>query len=247
MENLIEQWKKDELALFKGWNFSYIKNRCIEKQPPWNYNGFAKNLVKKSKSILDVATGGGEIFSSFAPFHGNVIAIEGYKPNIAVAKKNLSSLGVKVIESEDTRIWPFKREEFDLVLNRHGGINISETYRVVENNGVFLTQQVGGDNFIDLMAEFNTKPKWTENELEIVVEKMEEIGFGIKEAKKWRGKRIFKDVGAIVYLLKAVPWIVDDFSVDSHLSYLEKLQKKLEKNGKLEFIDTKFFILGVKK
>jgi len=97
------------------------------------------------------------------------------------------------------------------------------------------------------MAEFNTKPKWPENELEIVVEKMEEIGFGIKEAKKWRGKRIFKDVGAIVYLLKAVPWIVDDFSVDSHLSYLEKLQKKLEKNGKLEFIDTKFFILGVKK
>lgn len=56
----------------------------------------------------------------------------------------------------------------------------------------------------------------------------------------------FKDVGAIVYFLKAIPWAVQDFSVDKHLDNLNRLQKKLEKDGFLKFSMGRFMILAEK-
>ena len=59
----LEQWISEEKAPFKGWDFSHIKNRKIDQKLPWNYNLLAKRLVGKSNSVLDMGTGGGEIFS----------------------------------------------------------------------------------------------------------------------------------------------------------------------------------------
>jgi len=247
--DLIQQWKKDEQAPFQGWDFSYLKGRYKEENPTWDYNSIAKKLIKKSNSILDMATGGGEILSSFAPFPKKAVAIEGYHPNVAVAKKRLKPLGVKVIEANETKKLPFKDKEFDLVLNRHGGINknsIKEIYRILSPKGIFLTQQVDGRTLKDLMKEFNTKPKWEFNTLSNVKRNLKETGFGIKEGKEWTGKIIFKDMGAIVYFLKAIPWIVDDFSMEKDLQILEKLQKRLERNGDLSFISKRFLILAKK-
>ena len=69
MANLIAEWKEEETLKFEGWDFSHLKNRKIDEKLPWNYNTLAKNLVKKSDSVLDMGTGGGKIFSSFAPFN----------------------------------------------------------------------------------------------------------------------------------------------------------------------------------
>ena len=87
-KDLIKQWKKEERMPFKGWDFSYIKNRIIEEKPPWNYAKIARQLIRKSKSVLDMETGGGEIFSSLGPFPKHAIAYEGYKPNVKVASWN---------------------------------------------------------------------------------------------------------------------------------------------------------------
>ncbi len=246
---LIQQWKKDEKSPFKGWDFSYIKKRYKEYEPSWNYKFFAKKLIKKSKAVLDMETGGGEIFSSFAPFPKHAVVFEGYKPNVSVAKKRLKPLGIKVIEVNSTPL-PFNNSEFDLVLNRHGGLNkkiIKEVYRILSPNGIFLTQQVDGRNLKDLMKEFNTKPKWEYNTLTNIKKHLKEIGFKIKKENQGSGKTIFKDVGALVYFLKAIPWIVDNFSVNKYLSVLKKLQKRLEKKGKLSFTSKRFLVLAQKK
>jgi len=245
-ENFIEQWKKDEAAIFEGWDFSYIKDRCTEKEPPWDYKSLARSLVEKSTAVLDMATGGGEVFSSLAPFPPYAVATEGYEPNIAVAKRKLEPLGVKVVNASDTSVLPFAEGTFDLVLNRHGGLNIPEIYRVLKKGGCFLTQQVSGDNLFDLLAVFNAKPRWPDNVLNVVQKEMKNTGFEIEKAEEWKGKAIFKDVGALVYFLKSIPWIIDGFSVDSHLNYLEKLQEKLEQDGGLGFTKIRFLILAKK-
>jgi hypothetical protein len=43
------------------------------------------------------------------------------------------------------------------------------------------------------------------------------------------------DVGAIVYYLKAVPWFVPWFSVDTLVSYLLRLQDRLDGGQELIF------------
>lgn len=241
---LIAQWKRDEAAHFEGWDFSYIRDRCLEEQPDWDYPALAKQLIQNSGSVLDIATGGGERFSSLAPFPGHTIAIEGYPPNVPVARKRLAPLGVQVLAANTDL--PFKEETFDLVLNRHGALNVAEIYRVLKGDGHVLTQQVGGGNLIELMDFFDVKPKWTGNVLSVLRQRMLDRGFQIERAQEWRGKARFLDVGAVVYFLKAIPWIVDGFSVASHLKYLEKLQETLESEGTLEFTYSRFLIAAKK-
>ena len=246
---LIQQWKKDEKTPFKGWDFSYLKGRIKEEKPTWNYISIAKKLIKKTNSVLDLATGGGEIFSEIlSDFRPNrLIAIEGYKPNVSIAIRKLRKYGVKLIYANETRQLPFKESEFDLILNRHGGLNIKELTRIITEGGLFLTQQVGGDNLKDLIKEFGFSPKWTSNTLMNVSKELKTAGFRIKQGKKWRGKITFKDVGALVYFLKAIPWIIEGFNVSKYLSILEKLQDRLQRTGKLCFTSERFLIMAKKR
>lgn len=242
--DLLEQWKKDEQAPFQGWDFSYLKGRWEEESPPWSYESIAIELLKKADSVLDMGTGGGEVFSSFAPFPKKAMAIEGYEPNVVVARKRLGPLGVGVIDVDESRELPFNDGEFDLVFNRHGGFNVDELSRILVPGGTFLTEQVDSRNLEDLTKEFGIRPRNEHNTSSAVRRQLTELGFKMKDFEEWTGRVVFKDVGAIVYFLKAIPWIVDDFSVRKHLPYLVKLQEKIEKESELSFSTRRFLVVA---
>lgn len=245
-KNIIEQWKKDEAAPFEGWDFSYIRERKNEEKEPWDYEALAKELVQKSKSILDMGTGGGEIFSSLAPFPEHTVAIEWYKLNVKVARKRLEPLGVKVLEVDESYELPFADGEFDLVLNRHSAFTASEVLRILRVGGNFLTQQVGGGNLNDLIAAFEATLKYKSWTLEHIKNDIQNAGFAIRDAKEWKGQIEFKDVGAIVYFLKAIPWVIEGFSVENNLKHLSQLQSKLDKGEKLVFSQVRFLVSAQK-
>ncbi|MFN2109014.1 MAG: SAM-dependent methyltransferase, partial [Anaerolineae bacterium] len=71
---------------------------------------------------------------------------------------------------------------------------------------------------------------------------IKDAGLTIVTAEDWSGAFTFMDVGAVVYYLKAVPWLVPGFSVATHLDSLLALQDKLEKEGELPFAAKKFLI-----
>lgn len=246
-QRLLKRWKKDEKAVFKGWDFSYLKKRMVSEKPPWDYLKIAKKFIRKSESVLDMETGGGEIFSLLKPFPKHTIAYEGYEPNFPIAKAKLEPFGVKVVKCKNPKKLPFRNREFDLILNRHGSMNAKEVYRILRKGGIFLTQQVtGSDDSQDLVKEFKAKRKFSNIKLENYAKQLKKAGFKIIKSKKWKGKRTFKDVGAIIYYLKAIPWIVQDFSVKKHLPILKNLQRKLEKNKKLKFDTARFLIIAKK-
>lgn len=242
----IEQWKKDERAPLEGWDFSYLKGRRFEEQPPWDYKIMAKELVIKSKAVLDMGTGGGEVFSKFAPFPPHTIAIEGYPPNVEVARRRLEPLGVKVREVNESYDLPFTDGEFDAVLNRHSAFKSSEVFRILRRSGTFLTQQVGGSDGNDLVKCFDAVPQFGDWTLDTVKKEVEKAGFNTKEAKEWIGKVEFGDVGAVVYYLKAIPWAVKDFSVDKNLKHLLRLQQKVDDGERLIFTQVRFLIYATK-
>jgi len=59
-QQLIECWKAEENELFAGWNFSYLKGRMSEDDPPWSYTDRAMELMRSAASVLDIGTVGGE-------------------------------------------------------------------------------------------------------------------------------------------------------------------------------------------
>ena len=50
----------------------------------------------------------------------------------------------------------------------------------------------------------------------------------------------------MVYFLKAVPWVVQDFNLDSNLHHLERFQYKIANGERLIFTQVRFLILANK-
>lgn len=244
-EALIEIWKHEEQQPFSGWDFSYLDGRMLEGEPDWSYSSRAAELLKQSLSVIDLGTGGGERFLELREYWPDkVVATEGYLPNFKLATEKLSPLGVKIVNIQltDFAPMPFDNDEFDLVLNRHSAFNPDEVTRILNLDGIFLTQQVHGLWAHDLLAAFDAKPQWPEATLEKYLPRLKAAGLEIINNQEWSGQLSFTDVGAIVYFLKATPWLVSIFSVESHLKYLLNLQKQLENQGTLIFTSRKYLI-----
>jgi SAM-dependent methyltransferase len=245
LDELIETWKLEEQAPFIGWDFSHLDGRMIEDQAPWSYSSRAAELMRQAKAVIDLGTGGGERYLKLRPFWPKkVVATEDYPPNFRLATQRLSPYGVRVIDVPLTDVdpLPFSDGEFDLVLNRHSGFNAREVARILAPGGAFLTQQIHGLWAQDLIAAFDASPQWPDATLDKYVPQLQAAGLAITDTQEWSGQLAFTDVGAIVYYLKAVPWLVPGFSVDTHTQYLLALQRRLENGEALAFTARKYLI-----
>ena len=242
----MSQWAKDAAAPFEGWDFSYLNQRMVEGEPPWDYAALARGACQHAQNILDVATGGGEALAALAPFAGRVTAVEGYPPNIEVARRRLGPLRIEVFKGNTASGMPFGDATFDLVLNRHGGFRPAEMHRILQPGGTYLTQQVAGDNLADLAEAFGTGQAYPQNTLDRVSEQMLALGFTLRRAENWRGTVSFLDVGAIVYFLKAIPWVVQGFDLETHRPHLMALDEQRKSGRPLVFSYTRFLIEAVK-
>jgi SAM-dependent methyltransferase len=137
---------------------------------------------------------------------------------------------------------PFANGRFDLVINRHTGYGFSEVARVLGENGRFLTQQIETAWAYDLKLAFGVQPPKKEPSLMRALRYLVQTDLWVERAQTWIGTLTFTDVGAIVYYLKAIPWLVPDFSVQSYLPYLFALQEKVDCGEKLQFCAAKYLL-----
>jgi len=244
-QGLVDAWKHEEQRPFTGWDFSYLDGRMVEEQPPWSYLARARELMRGSSAVLDMGTGGGErLLDLRDDWPKNVVVTEDYPPNIELTEERLGPLGVRVVRVALTRDgpMPFARGEFDLVLNRHSGLNCAEVARVLGPGGTFLTQQIHGLWAQDLLAEFGAAPQWPDATPGYHIPRLEAAGLSVENLEEWQGRLAFHDVGAVVYYLKAVPWLVPCFSVKTHAHHLVRLQGRLQREGELVFTARKYLI-----
>ena len=162
-EELIAGWKQEEQETFAGWDFSHLDDRMIEDQPPWSYVQRAGELLQDADRALDMGVGGGERLLELRKQWPRVlVATEDYPPNVFLSAQRLASYGVGVVVASlsETDPLPFGSGGFDVVLNRHSGLNPQEVARVLSPSGVFYTQQIHGLWALDLLAVFEATPQW---------------------------------------------------------------------------------------
>jgi len=222
---------------FSGWDFSYINSRFVDAPLTWSYSSKILPFIRTSESLLDMGTGGGELLATLAPLPKHTCATEGYKPNVDLAKKKLEPLGVKVVYCKNDENLSFNNDEFELIINRHEFYNPNEVYRVLNSDGIFITQQIGDKNDSKLRLIL-TGSQALENEvewnLEFATNQIEAAGFEILESKEdITFTRIF-DVGAIAFYLKAIPWDFPDFTVEKYYNKLVEINEYINDNGYLD-------------
>ncbi|MBN2239799.1 MAG: class I SAM-dependent methyltransferase [Dehalococcoidales bacterium] len=239
----IKAWKDEERQPFTGWDFSYLDGRMLEEQAPWSYTTRAAELMDHATSVIDLGTGGGErLLKLKEHWPAKVVATEAYPPNLKLASQTLGHLGVQVVDVSQNMftVMPFSDGEFDLVLNRHSGFNPREVPRILAHGGTYLSQQIHGMTFRDLKVAFGEKHPYSFAVPEFFLPQLESAGMTVTDLREWEGRITFTDVGALVYYLKAVPWMVTGFSVDTHKEYLFKLQDRIDKGEKLVFTQKRY-------
>lgn len=200
-----------------GFDASPLDGRAVEDPLPWDYGALARDLVRADHGpVLDLATGGGEFFSALAPLPGGSAATEAWAPNIPVARKNLQPLGVDLrpVGGEDGEQLPFLDGRFAVVLDRHESFDPDEVLRVLQPGGVFLTQQVDSRDGIRLAAALGEELPWDPDEVTVATtaEVLKEAGFVVDVAREHAGTRRFTDIGAVLWHLKLIAWLVPGLS-----------------------------------
>ena len=245
---IFEMLLEDGKEPFSGWDFSYIENRRVTAPLTWSYSSEILPHIRSVKSLLDMGTGGGEFFSRFIPFPPHTCATESYPPNYIIAKERLEPLGVKVVKIEGDENLPFDDEEFDLVINRHESFSVKEVNRILPADGLFITQQVGGDNdqLLREMMGYNKPSDYEHWSLDYEIKELQDNGFEIIKKKEAFPITRFFDIGAIVFYFYAVPWELPDFSIDKYRDKLWEVHNVIDDNGYIDVISSRFFIKAKK-
>ena len=236
-EELRAEWKREEsCAQITGWDFSHLEGRYAEEEDlPWDYAALIRSVLKPEMKLLDYDTGGGEFLLSLGHPYENTSATEGYPPNVLLCMERLLPLGIDLRECSDASHVSFEDGAFDIVLNRHGDFDPVELRRLLKPGGLFLTQQVGGENDRELVRAVlpDAEPPFPHANLAESRKAFEEAGFEILLADEAFRPIVFYDVGAFVWFAHVIEWEFPGFSVDGCFDRLLRLQETIEREGKI--------------
>jgi len=239
-----------------GWDFSWLGERIAKSSLPWSYEDLLLGQVPEHAELLDMGTGGGEFLASLAYRPPRTVATESWPPNVECADRRLRPLGIGVVKVEaapdnvDQRPdeprgrLPFVDGSFGLVANRHESFVPAEIARVLGADGVFVTQQLGGDNGDYYDALELSRPITPSLTLEIARGQLEGAGLEVVTGGECEESTTFFDVGALAWYLNAIPWIVNDFSIVSLRPQLRQIHERIRSEGPLVTRHVAFWVMS---
>lgn len=249
-EHLKAAWLQEQAAAhIHGWDFSHLRGRYeVERDLPWDYGALVRDLLDPALDILDYDTGGGEFLLSLGHPYEKTAATEGYPPNAALCRERLLPLGIDFRECGDPAKIPFPDGSFDRMLNRHGGFDAPEAFRLLRRGGVFITEQVGAENDRDLVELVlpGTERPFPDMTLARQRRNFEDAGFRIRRAEEVFRLITFYDVGAFVWFARVIEWEFPGFSVERCFDRLLGMQETLEREGKVVGTIHRYLIVAEK-
>jgi SAM-dependent methyltransferase len=228
-----------------GWDFSWLDGRASEERPSWGYARLMGERMAAARAALDIQTGGGEVLAAVPALPARAAATEAWPPNVTLAAARLRPRGVEVVMAADDGPLPFAVGSFDLVVSRHPTATPwPEVGRVLQPGGTFLSQQIGPASMIELIEYFlGPRPMaGRDRHPDRAVAAARSAGLSVVEVRSERLRAEFLDVGAVIYFLRKVIWIVPDFTVERYRSRLADLHRHIQANGSFVAHSSRFLI-----
>jgi len=234
---------------FSGWDFSWLNERWVSGEIPWDYRAEVTARLPGAHRLLDMGTGGGEFLASLPDLPIFATATEAYLPNMGVAARRLHPLGISVVgvEGDEDRL-PFANDSFDLVINRHESFDGKELNRILQPGRLFITQQVGGSDNRDLNRALapETLPQYSDQSLQFHINALQSAGFEILDAREAYIPEHFLDIGAVAFYLKIITWQIPGFVVEDNLDRLYALHRQMQADGGFKSFSHRLLLIAYK-
>lgn len=228
-----------------GWDFSWLDGRATEQRPSWGYQRQLGKRLAQATAALDLHTGGGEVLAGAGNFPPTMAATESWPPNLTLATKLLHPLGAVVVATNDEPPLPFADAAFDLVSSRHPLERWwTEIARVLKPGGTYFAQHVGPRTVLDLIAHFRGPRPQTGATRHPDAERplITAAGLEVVDMRMERLRVEFFDIGAIVYFLRKVIWLVPDFTVERYRDQLRSLHEQIQTHGSFVTYSTRVLV-----
>jgi SAM-dependent methyltransferase len=233
------------LAPIQGWDFSWLDGRATEERPPWGYSRLVADRCARARAMVDLQSGGGELVAGISRLAPLTVVTEGWMPNVFQAATRLRPRGVHVLAAaNDAPVLPLASGRFDLVTSRHPVVTWwDEVARVLEPGGTYMSQQVGPRSVAELSEFFlGPLPSGSARDPGVAVDAARNAGLDVVDLREATLRTVFDDVGAVIYFLRLVIWIVPGFSVDRYRERLRELHHQIESDGPFVAHATRFLI-----
>ena len=232
-----------EAADVTGWDFSWLDGRATEERPPWGYQQLLGERLAQVGAALELQTGGGEFLLGVSGRPRVMVATEGWPPNLARATQLLHPHGVAVVAHPAEPPLPFADDAFDLVTARHPSDTWwSEIARVLRPGGSYLAQHIGSRSNAELFEFFLGPVPEEPGDAEAPLVRARAAGLELVDVREARTRVEFFDVGAVVYFLRKVIWLVPGFTVDRYRDRLADLHEHIRTEGPFVAHSTRFLI-----
>jgi SAM-dependent methyltransferase len=241
--------REGDRASVDGWDFTWLDGRAEEDRPSWRYFDRVAERVRNVASVVELQAGTGSMIGRLPALPALAVATEGFEPSILLAAPLLRERDVHLVfTSQLIPGVPFADATFDLVVSRHPvDVWWDEIARVLRAGGVYFAQHVGPHSLRDLAEIFvGPWPETSRRDPEVEARAAQDAGLVVNDLRTERTRVAFHDIGAVVYFLRLVPWIVPDFSVDRYRDELQLLHERIERDSVFETTSSRTLIDAAK-
>jgi SAM-dependent methyltransferase len=238
-----------ERTPIEAWDFSWLNGRAVEERPTWRYFDRVAERVPSVSALLEVQAGVGAMIGNLRSLPRLSAATEGFPPSVTVAAPRLRERGVHLVVTSQTQPGlPFVDESFELVISRHPvEVWWVEIARVLRPGGSYFAQHVGPHSLRSLSEQLmGPLPDASNRDPQLERQAAKSAGLIVEGMDVERPRTVFYDIGAVVYFLRLVPWIVPGFTVPRFRSELRDLHRVIERDGGFETAASRTLVIATK-
>src|SRR5258708_9988306 len=206
-----------------GWDF--WRMNPVREPVPWDYVAEVKKYLDPDDDVLDIGTGGGERFITFAPYFRSGVGIDIDEEMVKTAQQNANGIANMTFMVLDEKLVRLK-QRFNIIINRHAPFDLDAVKSHLLPGGYFITQQVGEKNMRNIKKVLGkpigrpviTKEMVETNELHCV------------DFREYDVEYVVEDIESLVFWLSALDMLHADLVGNEALKSADILNRILANN-----------------
>ncbi len=206
-----------------GWDFSHMNT--VRDPVPWDYVEEVKKYLESDDDVLDIGTGGGERFITFAPYFRSGVGIDIDKEMVMTAQQNAHGIANVTFMVLDEKLAGLNRR-FNIIINRHAPFDLVAVRGHLLPKAYFITQQVGERNMRNI-KEVLGKPVGGP-----VITKAMVVTNGLHcvDFREYDVEYVVEDIESLVFWLNALDMLHADLAGNEALKSADALNRILANN-----------------